>query len=381
MKHLRLLILTLTAVIAATANAQRHPGSDTVRLGIVLPLKEPTPRGAKMVEFYQGMLMAADSLKHEGLNIDIKALHSGTSANDIDHLLDANSLADRDIVFGSLDAAQLTALADYCDIHGVRLVVPFTPQAAPARYTPLYYLCTAPHDVQQRQAVWFLTEQFADCNIVTVECNDNNTDGKALTSLLRDEMAAKGIHVRNVNIDGDDLAMAQALNHQKRNIIVLNSPALKALTQLLPRLKAYRQTYPDVQLTLFGYPDWQTYTGQFLTDFYELDTYVYTTFYRNPLQPRSEHFDKEFLTWFHTPMAATFPRYAMMGFDLAYFFLRGYAIYGNQLEAHIHDVPARPYQHPLYFVQQGDGAGYVNEFVQLIHYTPYQSIELLTRNR
>ncbi len=78
-----------------------------------------------MVEFYQGLLLAVDSMRHEGLSIEITAVHSGSTANDMDQLLLKRPIENCDVVFGPLDMAQLTALADYCDLRGVLLVVPF----------------------------------------------------------------------------------------------------------------------------------------------------------------------------------------------------------------------------------------------------------------
>ena len=109
--------------------------------------------------------------------------------------------------------------------------------------------------------------------------------------------------------------------------------------------------------------------------------YIYSTFYRNPLSIRNEQLDRQFMNWFHTPMSNTYPRYALMGFDLGCFFIRGLSIYGrDRLAKNIQQVPAYPFQHSLFFEQSSEGNGYVNTFVQLIHYTTYQSIELLTRN-
>ena len=118
-------LLGLLLIASGTA-AQNLVTQRELRMGVVLPLKEKSARGAKMVEFYQGMLMAVDSLKREGISVDIQALHSGTTASEMDMLLNSQALNDCDIVFGPLDAAQLPALADYCDLHDMHLVVPFT---------------------------------------------------------------------------------------------------------------------------------------------------------------------------------------------------------------------------------------------------------------
>ena len=380
-KRILLILLSFVLISTSLMGQTAMPGATSVRMGVVLPLKEKTARGAKMVEFYRGLLMAVDSLKRDGLSVDVQAVHSGSTASEMDQLLFSQQLHDCDIVFGPLDAAQLPALADYCDLHGTHLVVPFSNESVQLTAHPRYYIVNAPRATIQQEAIWYIQSLFIDYNIILVECNDSNEEGKAFGELLRDVLSEQGIAVRPLNINSDDVAIQQAFNAQRKNLIILNSSNIKALNQIIPKLKKFKQAYPDYQLSLFGFPSWQTYTSQVLSDFYLLDTYVFTTFYRNPLARRSEEIDQQFTNWFHTPMASTFPRYALMGFDLGCFFLRGFSIFGNdRLAQNIQQVPARPYQHPLFFEQAGEDNGYVNTFVQLIHYTPYQSIELMTRN-
>lgn len=377
----KVLFILLCLSVSLNVSSQSLPGMKKVKIGVVLPLKEKTQRGAKMVEFYQGVLMAVDSMRHVGLSVDVKALHSGTTAHEMDLLLASNSLADRDVVFGPLDNAQQPGLADYCDIHGIRLVVPFSTQQKQVSLYPRHYMASAPRSVVQREALWFLQNHFKECNFIVVDCNEKNDEGADFVELLRSQMAQNAIYVRQMNVNGDDIAFNQAFNPQRTNMLVLNSSSRKALNQLLPRLRDYKKAYPDVKISLLGYPSWQTYTNQLLNDFYAMDTYVFSSFFRNPLATRNESFDRQFLHWFHQPMGTTFPRYGQMGFDLAFFFLRGLSIYGDNLETNLSNLPVRPYQHPFYFVRQGNEGGFMNEFVQLIHYSPNQTIELVTRNR
>ena len=380
MKRFSIILLSLL-IISASLLAQGVQDTRHVRMGVVLPLKEKNARGAKMVEFYRGLLMAVDSMKHEGLSIDVYAMHSGASAADMDALVVSRQMKDCDIIFGPLDAAQLTGLADYCDLNDKILVVPFSSSTYQATGHQRFFTITAPQETIQQEALWFVQDQFANHNVIIVDCNEKNEEGKAFTEQLKKDMSERGVYVRPLNIDSDDDAFLQAFHQDRKNLIVLNSTSVKALNQLTPKLNDFKRQHPEYQFSLFGYPAWQTYTSQLLSEFYAFDTYIYTTFYRNPLSQRCEALDRQFMNWFHTPMSNTFPRYALMGFDIGYFFLRGLSIYGKErLPYNIAQVPSRPYQHPLYFEQMGDGNGYLNTFVQLVHYTPYQSIELITRN-
>ena len=378
---LRASVLAVLLALLPSPMLAQLTGKSLVRIGVVLPLKEKTARGAKMVEFYQGLLLAVDSMRHEGVSAEITALHSGTTAADMDRLLMDHSLNGFDVVFGPLDAAQLPALADYCDLRGIRLVVPFSTDNTQLQGHPTYYMASAPRIVLQREAAWYVQTQFTDANIIAVCTQDPNDEGRQFIEQVKDAMAPAGTYVRQLPSAADDMAIEAAINPERRNLLLLDGTSLKALNTTLPRLQNYRREHPEVQLSLFGYPAWQTYTQQLLNDFYALDTYVYTPFYRNPLSPRTREFDSRFVRWFQRPMQATFPRYGELGFDLGYYFLRGLSIYGDNLEERHERVPSNPYQNAFWFEHQGEGDGFVNTFVELIHYTTYQSIDILTRNR
>ncbi len=381
MSHRILPIILTLLIFNVNILAQNIGGVRSVRLGVVLPLKEKSSRGTKMVEFYQGVLMAVDSLKHEGINIHVQALHSGSTAAEMDDIVFSRRIKDCDVIFGPLDNAQLPALADYCDLHNTHLVVPFTSLANQVPNHQRHYLINAPRLIVQREAVWYIRNHFSEYNVVLVECNEDNNEGKEFGNLLNNSLNQNGVYVRSVNMNGDDSSFFMALNSMRKNLIVLNSSSLKAINQILPRLKNFKREHPEYEFSLFGYPAWQTYTQQLLSDFYEFDTYVFTNFYRNPLSTRSDAIDRQYMAWFHTPMSATFPRYALMGFDIANYFIRGIAIYGRDgFTANIKNIPALPYQHPLYFEQESESDGFINTFVELIHYSPNLSIELITRN-
>ena len=67
----------------------------------------------------------------------------------------------------------------------------------------------------------------------------------------------------------------------------------------------------------------------------------------------------------------------MLGFDTAYFFLKGLSTYGDALEQHLAEVKTTPYQHQFNFQRTSNWSGFINKDTEFIHYTPAHSIELI----
>ncbi|MCF0197558.1 MAG: LysM peptidoglycan-binding domain-containing protein, partial [Bacteroidaceae bacterium] len=88
---------TPTPVVESNPIKTRY---DHLRVGVLLPLEEQSERAGKFVEFYQGLLMAADSVRGEGTRLDIYAWHSGSTLSDIKTLMEKIEAQPLDIIFG-----------------------------------------------------------------------------------------------------------------------------------------------------------------------------------------------------------------------------------------------------------------------------------------
>lgn len=330
-----------------------------------------------MVEFYQGLLLAADSVKHEGTSVEIHAFDSGTSPADMQKVLSGLSNTPLDIVFGPMYAEQIPTLSRFCKEHKVKMVVPFTLQSDEFYTNPYIYAINTTKTDQYNQMSELALSRFANYNHVVIDAQENDKDCQHFVTTLQKNLAAKGINVRTLPLQADETAILQALNPFRDNLLIPNSATIKTLNQLFPKLKNFVKAHPEYRISMLGYPEWQTYTASQLTNFYAFNTYVFTSFYRNPLNSRTAQFEKKFQYWFKKPMINSFPRFGMLGFDAGYYFLHGMARYGASFDEHLADINTLPFQHTFRFERASNWSGFLNRNLKLIHYSPNQTIELI----
>ena len=139
-----------------------------------------------------------------------------------------------------------------------------------------------------------------------------------------------------------------------------DNTSIKTLNVFFAKLRNFQQNHIQYKISMIGYPEWQTYTGTLLKDFYTYDTYIYSSYYRNPLQERTSTFERNFMNNFKRPMIISYPRYGMMGFDMGYYFLRGLSRYGDFFEQCQGEMQLQPVQHPFRFVGGSGDEGYTN---------------------
>lgn len=362
---------------AAPKAAAKKSGKSHLNVAVVLPFKENTERGGKMVEFYQGFLMAADSVRKLGTSVDVYAYHSGAGVTEINSILERNEMKHMDLIFGPLDGVQANVLSTFCQQNHLRLVMPFATTNTYGLNNPYVYLASPSSDVVTRGGAAMVSKRFSNSNIVVAYAGAaDNKRGTNFVSQLIQQMSTRSGSPRHLDIDADDAEFLQALNISRHNLVVVNTTSQQALQRAVRRLRAFKEEHPDCKISLLGYPEWSTYQGSILQDFYALDTYVFSSFYRNPSENRIQVLEQRFKVNFHHDMIKTSPRYGIMGLDLGFFFMRGLSQLGDYFDERQQTLRYDPFQHGYLFTQKGDDVAHVNSNVTLIHYTPAGKIEV-----
>lgn len=369
----------IAAEFAASQAAAKRKYKEHMNVAIVLPLKENTERGAKMIEFYQGFLMAVDSVRKQGTSIDVYAYHCGNSATDISNVLAKEELKRMNLIFGPLEGFQANLLGNFCRTNKIRMVMPFATTNAYETNNPYVYIASPSADFICRKGVELAAEHFTNANIVIASIGTTDARGASFTTQLSQQLTTKGISTKLLNVDDDELAFTTSLNQFRDNIIVLNNSSLNAMQRVARRLRAFLEKHPEYKVSLLGYPEWTTFPANAQQDFYVLDTYAYASFFRNPTDTRTNFFERRFKANFNHELAKTAPRYGMMGMDMGYYFMHGLAELGDYFDDTQSTLNYSPLQTSFNFQQSASGSAYTNGYTGLVHYKPNGQIEVLRK--
>jgi hypothetical protein len=159
-------------------------------------------------------------------------------------------------------------------------------------------------------------------------------------------------------------------------VVILNTGRSKELTAAMAKLNGLRLSHPELRISVFGYTDWMLYTRYQLENFYKFDTYIPAPFYTDLLSPKTERIMTKYRWNYHTDMMNALPRFAITGFDHAYFLLKGFHIYGKNFTGGSGMVGYTPIQTPLHFERIGNG-GLKNHSMIFVHYLPARHTETI----
>ena len=365
-----------TPVRTLMQTASRQFSGKTVRVGVMLPLHDVDGDGRRMTEFYRGMLMACDSLRAEGMNIDIHAWNVNIDA-DITNFIKQPGAAKCDIIFGPLYSKQVHALAEFCKARDIQMVIPFSITGDDVSMYKQIFQVYQTNDRQTNNSIETFLKLFPNCHPVFIDCNDKTSTKGNFTFGLRTRLESHNIGYGITNIGSSDDLFAKQFSQNRQNIVILNTGRSPELTLALNKLAILKANNPTLKIKLFGYTEWMMYLGIDEAKFHEFDTYIPSTFYYNPASPRTQSLTRSYRQWFKTDMQNALPRFALTGYDYAQFFLRGFAKYGKAFRGVKNQNSWKAVQAPLRFKQVG-AAGMQNDFFQLVHFMPNGNVEAIS---
>lgn len=353
------------------------PISD-LKVGVVLPFKsENKMEQDRMVEYYRGILMAVDSMKTLGKNVEVFAYNSGKTPADMQSVLTNANLQKCNLIFGPLYADQLPVLAEFSSRVNCTIVAPFASLNDKVYSCKNLFLVNPPKSYQYSNVYDGFVRMFKGQNIIFYSTAGSSTEAADFIIGLKQALRNAGMPFQVMPEHASEQQMLRLVNLQKSNIIVPTSYGITALNTLMTKFKAFMQAHPSYLFQLFGYPDWQAFQQYHLANYYFMDTFIYTSFYNVSWRKKNLKFVDDYEKNFHTEMLNTHPKYPMLGFDTGFYFMKGMATYGSSFIYHLKDMKLDPYQNAFSFERVNNWGGFVNEEVKFIHYTRKKTTEIL----
>lgn len=362
-------------------NRRRYKRISTIQAAIILPfLPESGTQNeiSRTVEYYEGFLLAVDSLKRRGTSIDLYTYDSGKDVNSLNAILAKSELKNMDIIIGPLHQQQIKPLADFANKNNIRLIVPFTSRDNTVFNNASIYQINTPQSYLFSEVYDHFVRQFPNANVIFLESSSTSQDEAEFIKGLKDELANRAIPMTTLKENATMAQMQTTLRNDRENIFIPTTANSMILVKCLPELQMLVRSNENSRIHLFGYPKWQTYTNDHLDAFFEVDTYFYSSFYTNDLLPAAKKFILNYRRWYGKEMMDDrYPKFGMLGFDTGYFFLKGLSRYGSDLEEHLQDVEVVPVQTGFKFQRVNNFGGFINQKVFFVHFSKNYELQKL----
>jgi len=350
---------------------QRHATQpvDVMRVGLLLPFLDQTSRGhLRLQEYYEGFLLAVNDLKNRGANLELYVFEigKGNDTRKLESLLETLEMQSLNLVIGGVTDAQIKVLSDFSRSNNIKYVVPFSQSNAEVLNNGSMFQVNPMNSLIHTKTVAYFTEKFRNANIIFV--GGGSHPQQEFISLLQASLKQQNISYGSVESPLEMAAtIAPMLLQGQENLMLPVSSDATTLRQIIAELKKLHESNPGIVTTLFGHPDWQTYSD--LSDeLAQFGTYFYTPFFVDKQSRDTEIFLDKFRKWYGRDLLETYPSYGMWGYDTALFFLTALQRYGLHFEQQINSVNVSSIQFPFHFERLNNWGGLINGALYIIHY-------------
>lgn len=333
------------------------------------------PQTANFLDFYQGALLAVDSLRSMGISINLNVLNTERSAEKAIELTQKSAMQNAHLIIGPAYTECLQPISQFAIENRIPMVSPLSRSN--------YLLEMNPYLFQANPSLMTQLEEFIEIvdfcngqNIVLVHESDSSNIG--LINRVKDLIlkridrcpSARLIHFKEVSYKAGSPAIevqeriSHSLTHEKENLIFVPSNNEAFVSDLLGNIQALSTVY-KYPISIYGFPSWQKFRNVQVDYLYNLQLHLFTPFfvnYGNPLV-------KSFITKYRHEFRSEPSQYSYQGYDVMLYFLTAMQKYGIDFKFCISNHKADLLQSKFSFEQNNALSGFENRAVHAIKYT------------
>lgn len=357
-------------------NPRYIKANDPIKIGIIFPFldKKSTVQKEKLIEYYEGFLLAVKKMKEVGVDAEIYTFDTGIEKDTkrLKNILETSEVNNLHLVIGGTSQAQIDMLTDFSQKTGIRYVIPFGVKKNMLQNSPNVFQITTSHSDLFNDITKEFVNKFRLDNIIFVTEQGSNMNRNDFVSALKKILDSENITYKDLKT-GDKIVedMKSAMDKNKNNVLIPTSSSEVTLRKITGVLDLVPN---GTTITLFGYPEWQTYLGQ-TSQLHKYNTYIYSSFYLNEGDPVVKEVMDEYKKWYNKNIALSFPRFAFLGYDAGLFFISNLNKYKNKFDKDISQISSPTLQTSIHFYEEKEGSGYQNIGFYFVNFKKDGTIE------
>lgn len=324
------------------------------------------------LSFYEGALIAIDSLKKQKLNakIFVYDIDDKDSLN-IDKILKKPELSKMDLMIGPLYGSSFIPVSKFAREHNIPIVSPFI-QVNKILFSNPYVCKVLPSTtLQVEQIAHFVVDSFSTQNIILVD--NANTRESAFFSAFKNT-ANTGLIEKGLTF-ADTIKQAKGLGgvegmlvENKTNIVVLPSFNQSYVTEFVRGLRSKHEKF---NIILFGLQNWTTFDNLDFEYLNDLSLHIASTTYVDYLNLSTQNVIKNYRSKYKTEP----DMYVFQGFDISYYFISELQKQGTGFLKTISADKYHGIETNYNFQQHPADSGFENNFVHILKYRDYKLVK------
>jgi len=336
-----------------------------VNFAIIMPFglnQEKKNREAiTMIDFYEGIMLAVSELKQQGVSGKVYAYDE----EQLDSVLLLPQMKNLNLIIGCKDIHNINKLKNFTEKNNINLVVPLSSSTTLVNNTRNVYQVNQKmgNDTYDRAYESFTSmHPYANYVFVNIEEQTDKID-----NVVRMKNFLNNENINYFSTDFSDMdSVVYMLAEGKENIIIPSSSTKTAFDRLVKKIEELELDAFDIDF--FGYADWQAFANKNMEAFKKYNCTFFTSFYLDPNARETFAFNQKFRSAFGRDQYNTYPRYGILGYDIANFFIKNMYVEGEDFTTNIENLTSESLQNPFHFTHKNTWSGFINNAMMFVKY-------------
>ena len=337
-------------------------------------------RSANGLEFYQGALLAIDSLKRQGFNAQITLYDVARDAETMTRVLSNPEILESDLLIGPFTTEQIDRVTDFARENKIHYVSPTAISAASMRNNPFLLQVNAGEINTVAPMVNFIVQQ-QDIH-VTLIGNTSESDQTlfyAYQNMLKTVIDENNLTVLQMSVN----SLQQPNNFLRRgvmNAVIIPSSDEAFVNIITGRLNGASNNF---QINVYGLAIWTKFLNLDLEYLYALEFRYATAFFIDYQRQEVRNFLRKYRNMYHTEptmltgiggISPNQYQLAFLGYDVTFFFLSALKKYGENFNNCISNFRMNMLHSDFHFVRIDPESGFRNSQFDIYKYGKDYSI-------
>jgi LysM repeat protein len=343
------------------------------------------PRSLGFVEMYEGLLLAADTLRSLGLDLKLHTFDITADTVEVVRLIRSGKLENMDLIIGPVHSGNLAIVASYAGSRNIPVVSPVQLSTnSVLENNPCLFMSSSSLEVTQRKIA---SEMLKYCNdnlvLIHASSGEEYSDINRFRNMILNELSSKipfdQIRLKEMvfysrSVFGNDSInrLSHALAVNSGNVIIVASEDAPVMSEVITDIHRLSKKF---NINVFGYPNMRYLDNFDHKIFFDLGLKVFFPFWIDYSSKDVIRFNSEFRSKFLTEPSEM--SYAWQGYDILYYFMSGLAIHGkefiNHPEIHNPDLLHTEFD----FRRKTNYDGFENQKLYLIRYSNDYRLDIL----
>jgi len=345
-------------------------------------MDQAVPQSVNFLEFFEGALLAIDSLKDMGMKLDIRVYDTKRSVSRVSDILGQPDMEDMDLIIGPFYSFILDSVSDFCKVHNIPLITPFHSDFEYMRFNPYLFQITTSYQFEFQKAVKYISRNF-DKNIILIHDGDSletdkiNYFKELLFAEFRDYSDVDDVVLKELVLDNNQpLELVHSLSADKKNLVIVPSGdealASRIVSSLFFQLK-------DFDIELYGMSSWPEFTSIDVQYFHDLNLTFSHPGMMSYEDPGIDRFLTEYRKNYYAEPAEKTRNgsfFAFMGYDITLYFLSALREYGPRFVLKLDDYYPDLLLCDYKFRRVTSYGGYENVNLKYYRFDPEMNIKM-----